>query len=172
MRAWLRRRAWLPARLLALALFAGAVLGRPGLPDFADPVWTQKGLLPVTLFGAVPNDAGDDTKAIQEALIAARDRGMTTYLPSGTYLISNTLKCQQRVVNNGQRWISERRKPCTLVGAGTGERSQLRLVPGAPGFDDPEHPKPLLWLWAQPPRGPHAGSDDPPRATPPSPSIR
>lgn len=43
----------------------------------------------VTAYGAIPNDTGDDTSAIQSAINAAG--AGTTYLPPGTYLINAAL---------------------------------------------------------------------------------
>lgn len=43
----------------------------------------------VTKYGAVPNDAGDDTTAIENALIACREvGGGTVFIPAGTYILS------------------------------------------------------------------------------------
>jgi Pectate lyase superfamily protein len=151
---------WRPIGFLALLLLAPESFSQPTWLA-ADDVFIQRGLVPVTLFGATPDDDTDDTKAILAALAAARDQGMATYIPSGTYLVSDTLKCRQRVSHNGRRWVEQRRKPCVVIGAGGGKRPLLKLVPNAAGFDDPKHPKALMWFWSQPVRGPHAGSEDP-----------
>ena len=44
-------------------------------------------LVRVTDFGAVPNDEADDSRAIQDALDAAKEGGVV-YFPSGTYMIA------------------------------------------------------------------------------------
>ena len=41
------------------------------------------GVLSVLEHGATPNDESDDTAAIQATMIAARDKGMTTFIPPG-----------------------------------------------------------------------------------------
>lgn len=118
------------------------------------------GVLSVLEHGATPNDESDDTAAIQAAMIAARDKGMTTFIPPGTYRISDTLKCSQQTSHVDGKWRIERRLPCTLTGSTKGE-SILKLASGAAGFDDPKTPKPLIWIWAEPYQGPDVGSDDP-----------
>ncbi len=42
-------------------------------------------------FGAVPNDTGDDTPAIQSAVDALPATGGTVYLPAGTYRVNTTV---------------------------------------------------------------------------------
>ncbi|WP_083924988.1 glycosyl hydrolase family 28-related protein [Lamprocystis purpurea] len=151
---------WCWVAFLALVVYAGVGFGAGEALDPDDPL-VQRGLVSVSAFGATANDDTDDTAAILKALATARDRGMVTYFASGTYLVSDTLTCFQRATHNGRRHVLERRKPCAMVGAGNGERSVLRLIPGAPGFNDPERPKPLVWFWAQPDRGARAASVDP-----------
>ncbi len=118
------------------------------------------GVLSVLEHGATPNDESDDTAAIQAAMITARDKGMTTFIPPGVYQISDTLKCSQQTKHIDGKWRIERRLPCTLTGSSKGE-SILKLASGAAGFDDPKAPKPLIWIWAEPYKGNNAGSDDP-----------
>jgi len=155
------KKLWQPIGFLELILLAPGSFSQPAWLAANDPS-IQRGLVPVTLFGATPDDDTDDTKAILAALAAARDQGMVTYIPSGTYLVSDTLKCRQQASHNGRRWVEQRRKPCVVVGAdGGGKRPLLKLAPNATGFDDPRNPKALIWFWSQPVRGPHAGSDDP-----------
>jgi hypothetical protein len=148
------------ATLLALALCWFGGFGLADTPDARDPL-IARGLLSVSLFGATANDDSDDTAAILATLAAARDRGLATYLPSGTFLVSDSLKCFQRARDNGRRLQLERRKPCVIVGSSIGDRSVLRLLPKAPGFDDAANPKPVIWFWAQSERGPRAGSESP-----------
>jgi Pectate lyase superfamily protein len=45
-------------------------------------------VIDVRTYGAIPNDSGDDSSAIQRAIHAAPD-GSTIYFPKGTYLVSN-----------------------------------------------------------------------------------
>ena len=60
--------------LLALGLASVSEVGFAEVTDFAVPAeneFVKKGFLPVTLFGAVPDDELDDTAAIQETVDAA-----------------------------------------------------------------------------------------------------
>lgn len=124
------------------------------------------GLLPVTEFGARPDDDADDTRAINAALAAARDQGKVTYLPAGRYIVSDTLACSQPATHRGKRWWSERRLPCTIEGPRGPGRAVLQLADDAPGFGDATSPKPLIWFWAEPVRGENAGSPDPNHGAP------
>ena len=51
----------------------------------------RAGYLDATLYGADPTGKEDSTKAIQAAINDGRDYVMTTYLPPGDYLVSDTL---------------------------------------------------------------------------------
>lgn len=77
-----------------IATFAFAVLQCPALAvgdtDIAFPA--DSGIVDVTEYGAVPDDDVDDTAAIQEALDAHPSGNHIFYFPSGTYLISATLR--------------------------------------------------------------------------------
>jgi len=46
---------------------------------------------------ADPRGIKDSTKAIQDAVNFARDNRLVCFFPSGTYLISDTISCEQRV---------------------------------------------------------------------------
>jgi hypothetical protein len=98
-------------------------------------------LYSVTGFGAIPNDAGDDTAAIQAALDAGRydangqpyddyfGRAKTLYFPAGVYRISDTLD-----------WIG-----CCMQLQGQGpSHTIIRLIDNAPGFGTAAQPKALL----------------------------
>ncbi|MCG8425796.1 MAG: glycoside hydrolase family 55 protein, partial [Chromatiales bacterium] len=122
----------------------------------------RQGILPVTLFGATPDDGKDDTAALQKALDAARDRGLVAYFPSGRYLISDTLRLMQPVSRNKKgRWIQDRRRTNALVGSTRGTPPVLKLADNAKGFNNPTKPKPLVWFWAQPRNTDQAGSERP-----------
>ncbi len=117
------------------------------------------GVLSVLEHGATPNDASDDTAAIQATMVEARDKGMTTFIPPGVYLISDTLKCSQQTTRVDGKWQLQRRQPCVVSGSTKGD-SVLKLGPGAKGFDSPQAPKPLLWIWAEPYAKDRAGSEE------------
>lgn len=150
---------------LAILTYTGVSRGGDDAVDPDDPL-VQRGLVSVSAFGATPNDNTDDTAAILKTLAAARDRGLATYLPSGIFLVSDSLKCFQRARDNGRRLQLDRRKPCVLIGSTVGDRSVLRLAPGSPDFDDVDNPKPVVWFWAQAAGGPHAGSESPQHSDP------
>jgi hypothetical protein len=121
------------------------------------------GFLPVTAFGAQPDDGKDDTLFIQKAIETARDRGLVAFFPSGTYLVSDTLNAVQPVEpqTTGRGWIHDRRRANALQGASQGQRAILKLADGAAGFSDGSNPKPLVRIWAQSRDSANAGSKDP-----------
>ncbi|MCB9466618.1 MAG: hypothetical protein H6682_23175 [Candidatus Eisenbacteria bacterium] len=135
--------------ILCLFLISGADIARafvfefdppPGV-DASDPHFMD-GLLDVTEapYFADPTGGADATAAIQNALEDARDYQLACFFPSGTYLVSDMLNAMQ----------SDRDHPCVFVGSRNGPRPVLLLSPTAVGYEDPEAPKPLLWIWTQP----------------------
>lgn len=90
-------------------------------------------------FGATPNDATDDTAAIQAALDLNRDnpdneyyygRPKQLYFPAGTYFVSDTLDWNGCCMG--------------LQGAGSGQTT-IKLIDNAPGFTDPNSPKSVIY---------------------------
>ncbi len=99
----------------------------------------------------------DCTKAIQQAIIDARDSRKVCYFPSGTYLVSESLSCEQVVIEQDipkytdemrQSWW-ENANRIYLLGATKGGRPVIKLSSKAIGFDDPENPKIVMKIWAQ-----------------------
>jgi hypothetical protein len=92
----------------------------------------------VTDYGAVPDDAGDDTVAIQAAFDDGRETGHApdyyhprpkmVFFPAGTYIVSDTLQPIGIAF--------------TIRGQGAGA-TVIRLADNAPGFGDPADPKPV-----------------------------
>ncbi len=119
----------------------------------------QFGLLDVTKapYSADPTGEADSTAAIQRAVNDARDHGLVCFFPEGTYLISDTISCQQQVskldvpkhVDGGTQHYWPVHRPIVLMGSTKGRRPVLKLSPGARGFDDPAKPKIAIWIWAQ-----------------------
>jgi hypothetical protein len=119
------------------------------------------GLLDVTKapFNADPSGTMDSTKAIQDAVNEARNTSMVCFFPIGTYLISDTISCEQRVEKletpkytdfSRQSWWDIGSDRHYLLGSTKdGKRPVLKLSPNAKGFDDPDHPKLALHVWAQ-----------------------
>ncbi len=102
------------------------------------------GFINVRDFGAVGDGKTDDTAAIQAAIAGLPNFTRTNpfgikpiYFPNGIYLVSGTLK---RVEADG-------RYSPGLAFIGESEAGvTLRLKDAAPGFEDPGHPKPLLYF--------------------------
>lgn len=142
----------------------------------SNPALVALGLLDVTAvpYRADPTGLHDSTAALQRAIDDARDARLLTFLPAGTYLVSDTLTGIQGVVAHDQ-WpygaadpMVEFRSycyPCTLVGDRRDGRARLRLASNADGFGDPSAPKPLIHFWArEESRQPETGVADPRRS--------
>ena len=108
-------------------------------------------------YEADPTGTADCTKAIQQAVNDARDRGLVCFFPGGTYLLSETISCEQVVrkldrpkhVDGGTEHYWPVHRPMILLGSTKGKRPVLKLAANAKGFDDPARPKNLIWIWAQ-----------------------
>ncbi len=149
-----------PASVLLSLAFTAAVVAAD-LPSGVDPANTllQLGCLDVTAppYRADPSGRTDATAAIQRAVNDARDHGLVCFFPEGTYLVSDTISCEQQVRKLDQPrqadgttqhyWDLSHR--IVLFGSTKGKRPVLKLAPGARGFDDPAKPKILVWIWAQ-----------------------
>lgn len=119
----------------------------------------ELGLLDVTQppYKADATGTADSTKAIQQAINDARDRGLVCFFPSGTYLVSDTISCEQQVrkldrprhVDGGTQHYWPVHRPIILQGSTKGTRPVLKLAANAKGFDDTARPKHLFWIWAQ-----------------------
>ncbi len=148
-------RSWALSGLFALGLSAVPLVGFADVTGFPIPSeneFVKKGFLPVTLFGAVPDDERDDTAAIQKTVDAALEHGYVAFFPSGRYVVSDTIRAMQPTEWNEKRrkWLHDRTKANALVGSTQASRPSLVLAENASGFNDPAHPKPLVWIWAQP----------------------
>ena len=86
-------------------------------------------------YGAKPDDASDDTEALQKAISENVGTGRLLFLPAGTYILSDTL------VAKTVKGVWEAR--LTLQGQGR-DKVVLRLADNAPGFSDPSHPKAVI----------------------------
>jgi hypothetical protein len=113
--------------------------------ELANRRLTEMGLVDVTAapFGADRSGRSDATKAIQAAVDFARDQQMVLFFPAGTYRISDTIECRQKLTVRGNgRLTAAANFPCVLVGsARPGQRSVLLLAPRSPGFTDPNKRK-------------------------------
>ncbi|TWT84029.1 Pectate lyase superfamily protein [Planctomycetes bacterium CA13] len=113
--------------------------------ELANQSMAELGLVDVTAapFRADRLGQHDATEAIQAAINFARDHQMVVFFPGGTYLISDTIECRQKLTMRGNgRVTSAANFPCVLVGSSAPEqRSALLLAPRSPGFSDPEQLK-------------------------------
>jgi len=146
--------------VLAVIVLAGE-LAYGELPqewDRSDRLF-QLGLLDVTKapYSADPAGEVDSTAAIQRAVNDARDHGLVCFFPEGTYLISDTLSCEQQVKKldrprqtdgRTQHYWDEPHK-IIMFGSTKGKRPVLKLSKDAKGFGDSAQPKIAVWIWAQ-----------------------
>ncbi len=110
----------------------------------------RNGFLDVTLLGADPTGGKDSTKAIQSAINTARNLQLVCFFPSGTYIVSDTLNCeQQRYKRSSGKISSAPQFPNVLLGSRTGPRPKLILKRASPGFASKTSPKPVVHFWAQ-----------------------
>ncbi|MGQ9505220.1 MAG: glycosyl hydrolase family 28-related protein [Thermogutta sp.] len=146
------------ARLFALALVlvaaicltAVVVAGDFPLQDNA--VLESLGFINVTAepFAADPSGQRDSTEAIQKAVNYARQRQLVCLFPPGEYVVSDTIVCEQyRPLRTPTRRTGDRNHPCVLMGIEqAGRRPRIVLSTATRGFDDPDHPKPVIYFWA------------------------
>jgi hypothetical protein len=75
-------------------------LGRWVISHYSDKQSVADGVLDVTKapYSADPTGRTDSTRAIEQAMKDARDARLVTFLPNGTYRVSDTLTCIQGVV--------------------------------------------------------------------------
>lgn len=155
-----------PIVLFVLSLLAAIVMFSDGIayaelpPEFdrSDPFY-RLGLLDVTKppYLADPTGQQDSTAAIQRAVNDARDHWLVCFFPEGTYLISDTISCEQQVakldrprhVDGGTQHYWPVHRPIVLMGSTRGERPALKLSKAARGFGDPDKPKVAIYIWAQ-----------------------
>ncbi len=128
-------------RLLPLASLLPSLSVAGGDAPIAFPA--DGGIVDVRAYGAVPDDEGDDTAAIQAALDAFPSGNRIVHLPPGVYLVADTLRwpAGDGVGNTHRRTI--------LQGAGEG-LSILRLPEAAEGFTNAAAPKAVVWTGGAP----------------------
>ena len=125
----------MPAALTLSLLVAGGDVSTAARGDVYAGLPHGEGFRNVRDFGAQGDGVSDDTPAFIRALELGRGgKGMrektpaNVYVPSGTYLISDTL-----IVYRATMLAGDADNPPTLV-----------LKENAPGFGDPEKPKPMI----------------------------
>jgi hypothetical protein len=98
------------------------------------------GYVLVTDYGADPTGVADSTVAIQNAINAAARKAV--WFPSGTYTISDTIRCYSwEVYPNTSTGLTARH---TLIGAHSGERPKFKIATNAPLFDNLLQPRPMV----------------------------
>jgi len=139
-------------RRLALLLLAGLAVTAT-----AQSFPKDAGYLDVRAFGAKGDGQADDTQAILKALAASgEDTGPNfwhdrlVYLPNGTYKVSDTLlkRYKNGAFASGLSLIGESR-----------EHTIIRLIDHAGGFNDPRHPKAVVYTSSKLISGNDAGRD-------------
>ncbi len=135
--------------------------GKAAIARYEDRQLTSLGFLDVTKepYNADSSGKRDATAAIQQAINDARDAQLVCVLPAGRYLVSDTIQGVIGVINwddwpydgHADPWVAEAsfHYPCVLMGVCGATRSTIVLKDNAPGFDDPQHPKPVLYFWAR-----------------------
>ncbi len=141
---------------LATALALGLTLVAPATsradiptanPESADGILhfpADANMVIVTDHGAIPDDEGDDTAALQQSIEAALSvwPKKFVYLPKGTYLVSDSLMSRimaKRDATKGSGWVSH----MVLIGESR-DATVIRLKDHAPGFADPAKPKAVI----------------------------
>ena len=107
-----------------------------------------------------PTGVVDCTTAMQQAIDDAFSARKTVWLPSGTYRISNTLRCYRFIrATNASPFSSH-----MIRGATIPSRPLIKIAPTAPAFDNLSLPRPMIaylqWLSDDP-----AGTFEPPDQT-------
>jgi len=141
-----------PVAWIAALTAAGTTLAATGpeRPEVTAPPGSARlaewGFLDVTAapFLADPTGQSDSTRALQQAIVSAREHQLVAFFPPGTYLVSDTLECvQTRHDPLTQQVLRSRRGrdwPCVLMGSRRGpKRPVIRLADHAPGSGSPEH---------------------------------
>lgn len=102
------------------------------------------GLISVKEYGAVGDGVTNDTVAIQNAIMAAKNANKVCLFPPGTYLVDQTLKCYKPMVWVNGGWSGEdgnnsnhRWKTYYLLGSTRGSaRPVIKLKPNSAGFNN------------------------------------
>ena len=114
-----------------------------GAQNFVFPA--DSGIVDVTKspYLAKGDGATDDTVAIQRALDDHPNAGAIIYLPSGIYLISDTLRWP-----HGDSGGAEEKR--TVLHGQNRAGTVIRLKDACPGFEDRRHPRACIWTGEAP----------------------
>jgi hypothetical protein len=125
----------------SLQLFSQGLAGIPKENELY-----RMGYLDIRLMGADPTGKTNSTEAIRKAVALARDNDLVCYFPGGTYLVSDTIRIMRKCVPSGNGWRTDNHQS-VLIGE-PGNRPLIKLMKGAPNFQDPENPMPVFWLYS------------------------
>jgi hypothetical protein len=101
------------------------------------------GVLDVRTFGARPDDEGDDTAAIQQALDAFPSGNRIIHVPAGRWIVRDTLRWPA----GAHGGLAQKRT--ILQGAGTA-LTVLHLPDATEGFTAADKPKAMIWTGNRP----------------------
>jgi hypothetical protein len=106
----------------------------------------QKGYLDVTLIGADSTGIKNSTEFIRKAVQMARDNDLVCFFPSGTYLVSDTIRCMRKCILRNGSWQPDNQQ-CVLEGDPK-KRPLIKLMKGAPKYQDVMNPLPVFWFYS------------------------
>lgn len=129
----------LMSSLLSLTAVARAV---------TDKDLNAMGVFSVKQYGAVGDGVADDTAAIQAAIDDSQTSETVILFPPGRYLVSDTLVSRIDVMPEMKRG---RYMATQMFGSSKAERPVIQLKDNAPGFNDADNPKPILYMIARRP---------------------
>lgn len=118
-------------------------LSTTSLPDEGVRFPVDGGVVNVLDFGAIPNDAKDDTVAIQAALDRWPNGNRIVYLPAGEYRVSDTLRWADGPHAGTQQ------KRTILQGQGR-DLTTIRVPDGTRAFGEEESAKAVIWTGSRP----------------------
>ena len=105
------------------------------------------GYLDVTLYDGWNGNPVDKTGkkdsylALQKAIDDAYDYQLVAFFPAGIYKVSNTLKAIRKATKGAFAHA------CNITGSNQGEYPVIRLADDAPGFNNPDKPRPVIWFF-------------------------
>lgn len=118
--------------------------------------FTARGYLDPTKppFSADPSGREDATGALRAAVEYARRNYLTLWLPSGEYLVSDTITCKETerldaIDGTHDHWQQARYVPTRWVGTTAPGSAKPVLVLAENTFTNRSEPRPVVWFWMQ-----------------------
>ncbi|MBG0789912.1 MAG: hypothetical protein H0S80_05365 [Desulfovibrionaceae bacterium] len=101
-------------------------------------------------FYADPSGKKDSTKAIQDAVIYARDNQKVCFFPEGEYLVSDTIRCAQKGYRLNKNTVTPGRYyPVVMQGDYAGNRPTIRLKNNSKGYGSTRYRKYVIHYYAE-----------------------